>query len=592
MADDVYFHLHDEDYDAAYKQNLFTAKDFIYSRNRVCLSLNGKWNFTVDLHDEGLRQKWYNYQACAPKDWADPRDYDPYMGEQIMVPSVWNFYQEKLYYFEGSAWYTKIIQTKNIPLSARYILRIGAAANEAFIFINGQIQGFHQGASTPFFCDITEFMASDEIRIQIVVRNTRRRQDVPMNHTDWFNYGGIHRDIEILLLPEVFIKNYFLHLNKDGQSAKIKVETSDLSDGIAHLKIDELACFIQIPIKQGQGEVQFALNCQKWSPKNPKLYEVSIEYQNDKITDKVGFRTIEAKGCDILLNGEKIFLKGISVHEDDEKLGRVATIDDIKRRISHAKELGCNFLRLAHYPHNELAAELCDAAGLMLWEEIPVYWAIAFDNADTLKNAQNQLSELIIRDQNRASVIMWSVGNENADTDLRLNFMRQLAETAKNLDETRLVTAACLVNFDELKIQDRLSEYLDVIGLNEYYGWYIPTYDDLITIGKNSNPGKPVIISETGAGAILGKDAPKQGWFSDDYMAEVYKNQTAIIPSVPGICGMTPWILYDFRAARRQNIYQKDFNRKGLITQDKVTKKQAFAILASFYNNLDNNHGE
>ncbi len=585
MAEDVYFHLHDEDYDMPYMQKKCVSADYIFSRSRTSYSLNGLWNFTVDLHDEGLRQKWYKYHNCATKDWSDPRDYDPFMGESVFVPSVWNLQKEKYYYFEGSAWYTKIIKTKDIPASDRYFLRVGAAANEAFIFVNGQILGFHKGASTPFFCEISDFLHEDEVRIQIVVRNIRRREDVPMRHTDWFNYGGIHRDVEILSLPKIFIKNYFLHLNDDGKSASLKLDISDKNSGSAYLTIEELGIKLEVPIHQGQGEVEFALACEKWSPDHPKLYDIKINYEQDHITDKIGFRTIKASKTSILLNDEEIFLKGISVHEDDETLGRVTTKEDIQRRITHAKELGCNFLRLAHYPHHEWAAQACDEAGLMLWEEIPVYWAIEFDNPKTLEDAQNQLKELILRDQNRASVILWSVGNENADTDLRLNFMRSLVKTAKSLDTTRLVTAACLINFEELKIQDRLSQYLDVIGINEYYGWYIPSYDDLITIGKNSNPDKPVIISETGAGAILGEDAPKEGWFSDDYMAEVYENQVKIIPSVPAVCGVTPWILYDFRAARRQNIYQKDFNRKGLITQDKTTKKKAFHILADFYQN-------
>ena len=163
---------------------------------------------------------------------------------------------------------------------------------------------------------------------------------------------------------------------------------------------------------------------------------------------------------------------------------------------SKAKELGCNFMRLAHYPHNEEMAKLADELGLLLWEEIPVYWAIRFEREKTYEDAQNQLRELINRDWNRASVIIWSVGNENADTDERLKFMSALAECAHREDETRMVSAACLVNAAKNKIEDRLMEYLDIIGINEYCGWYTPDFAMLPALMENSQPDKPVIVTE------------------------------------------------------------------------------------------------
>ena len=150
------------------------------------------------------------------------------------------------------------------------------------------------------------------------------------------------------------------------------------------------------------------------------------------------------------------------------------------------------------------AARIADKVGILLWEEVPVYWAIDFKNHDTYKNAENQLTELILRDTNRASVIIWSVGNENADTDDRLEFMSSLAKKAKEIDPSRLVSAACLVDTDNLMIKDRLTDYLDIIGLNEYYGWYAPDFNDLIKLLDNSNPQKPVIVTEFGADALKG----------------------------------------------------------------------------------------
>jgi beta-glucuronidase len=355
----------------------------------------------------------------------------------------------------------------------------------------------------------------------------------------------------------------------------------------ARLSIPGLGLELKIPLDSfGNGKIEFAANPQLWSPDTPVLYDAEVVYGGDKIGDRVGFRQIERRGTDIVLNGEPLFLRGISVHEDDAALGKVTNEADLRARFDHARELGCNYLRLAHYPHHELAAQLADELGFLLWEEIPVYWAIDFENPATYRDAENQLSELIKRDRNRASVVIWSVGNENPDTDARLDFMKNLAETAKRLDPTRLTSAACLVNHARNRIEDRLAQHIDVIGLNEYYGWYEEDFEDLAAIGENSDPDRPVVISETGADGVIGGKGPKTGLFSEDYMAEVYTKQIATLRRLAYVKGMSPWILYDFRVERRQNIFQNGYNHKGLIAADKKTKKKAFHILAEYYHHI------
>jgi beta-glucuronidase len=332
---------------------------------------------------------------------------------------------------------------------------------------------------------------------------------------------------------------------------------------------------------RGDAELEAAPAC--WSPAQPQLYEIVVEAGGDRVSDRVGLREISAQGTEVLLNGEPVFLRGICVHEDDERTGRVTSREDIARRLAHAKELGCNFLRLAHYPHHEWVAQMADEAGIMLWEEIPVYWAVDFGNAATLCDATNQLSELILRDRNRASVIIWGVGNENADTDRRLHFMSSLAKTARALDGTRLVSAACLIDKKARRIADRLAAELEVIGINEYYGWYDPDFDELAAIGRNSSPGKPVIVTETGGDALSGLHGPETVLTTEEHQAWIYRNQIARLCEIGFVCGMTPWVLYDFRSLRRQNSYQRGHNIKGLIARDKRTKKKAFATLQAFY---------
>lgn len=574
--------LHDEDYAKPYDARNLTHNGLIFTSGRSGKSLNGDWNFCVDLLDTGLRQKWFAMQPATPEERTEPWDYDPYAGESVPVPSNWQMLKEKWYFYEGSAWYTRSLDHKACT-DRRQVLRIGASNYETKVFLNGEFLGNHLGGSTPFCVELTDHLHDGRNWLMICVNNSRTHERVPMRNTDWFNYGGIYRDVTLYDLPKAFISDMFLRLSSDGLQIEIDVAVDGADSGLCVVTIPELDLSAQIALKGGKGHAVCAATPELWSPELPKLYAVSAEFREDRVSDRIGFRTITRQGTDILLNGKPIWLRGISVHEDDRELGKVATEDDLRRRFEHARALGCNYLRLAHYPHHERASELADEMGFLLWAEIPVYWAIAFDNPETYADAENQLLELIRRDRNRASVVIWSIGNENPDTDTRLTFMRNLAEAARRADPTRLIAAACLVNHTRKRIEDRLTEFLDVIGINEYYGWYDENIADLVKIGRNSQPDRPVVISETGADGAIGKNAPESGLFSTVYMTEVYRQQLKILRDLDYIKGMSPWILYDFRVERRQNIFQQGFNLKGLIAADKATRKPAFEVLASFY---------
>ena len=334
---------------------------------------------------------------------------------------------------------------------------------------------------------------------------------------------------------------------------------------------------------EGAGSAQLDLSPRLWSPEDPQLYDVRLTIGDDAVTDRVGFRRIERRGTEILLNGTPIALRGICVHEDDRDLGRCTSEADIRRRYAHAKELGANALRLAHYPHSDLAARIADEVGLLLWEEIPVYWAIAFENPETYAEAETQLREMIRRDDNRASVILWGIGNENADTDARLAFMSGLAAAARAADPTRLIAAACLINRSEFRIEDRLVPHLDIIGLNEYFGWYEPGFEGLSRLLANSAPDRPVLISETGADARAGHHGPDTELFTEELQARVLTTQVEMAASTGYVAGIFPWLLYDFRSERRQTRHQRGWNLKGVIAADKQTKKQGFSALKAAY---------
>ena len=587
-VEDPFEHLHDEAYANRFARPVAVAADMVAMGGRRRIALDADWRFTPDLFDEGLRQRWFADLRMAGANWDAPRDYDPDGALLVAVPCCWTMLRPEWRFFEGSGWYTRQFIWPRAMHGERLMLRVGAANYLARVFFNGSFLGLHRGGSTPFFVELSNGLADGENELLIQVENRREADRVPMHHFDWFNHGGLHREVDLVPLPAAFIRDVFARLVSGYGFARIAVDISmsDDSDGVARLRLPGLWIDCTVRLVAGAGTIEIACHPDLWSPEMPVLYEVEVQVGADIIRERVGFREIRTRGTEILLNGEPIYLRGVCVHEDDVDLGRVTNDADIRRRFMHALEMGCNFLRLSHYPHHERVAEIADEMGLMLWSEVPVYWAIAFDNPATLADARNQLDELIRRDRNRASVIIWGVGNENADTDARYHFMSHLADAARAADPTRLISAACLINRVTFAIEDRLAEHLDVIGINEYFGWYEPDFTGLERLLANSTPDRPVVISETGADALAGHHGAVKELFTEECQAEYFRQQLAILGRHACIRGLCAWLLYDFRSERRQTRFQRGFNRKGLIAEDKATKKLAFDVLAKAYGTM------
>ena len=575
-----------EDYLGEYEDKQATVEDLIFDRSRKKESLNGLWHYAVDQYDTCIRQHWFAERYTDQNGFTMPVDYSFDEWPTMQLPCCWNTQSEKFELYDGSMVFTRKFRYEG-QNKEKVLLKIGAANYICRVFLNQEYLGMHRGGSTPAYFDVTGLLQAEN-RIIIQADSTRRPEQVPTENTDWFNYGGVYRDIELIRLPETYIKRFQIALVSDGAFNKIKVRVrlSEPVNTAAQLRIDELGLCAEIPVTEGAGEAVLEAHPVLWCPENPKLYAVSLSCAGDEVSDEVGFREIRVQEHDILLNGKSIFLRGISAHEESVPNGKALTDEERLENIRLAKELGCNFMRAAHYPHDERMARLADREGILLWEEIPVYWAIRFTREKTYADARNQLLELIERDWNRASVIIWSVGNENADSDERLAFMKNLADTAHAADENRLVSAACLVSFRENAIADRLAEHLDVIGLNEYFGWYTPDFRLLPQLFENSHPTKPVIVTELGADALPGHHGTITDKGTEECQVYVYEKQVETLRGIDYVRGMTPWILYDFRCPRRTSVIQGYYNRKGLLNPEKTYKKPAFYVLQRYYQEL------
>jgi beta-glucuronidase len=240
---------------------------------------------------------------------------------------------------------------------------------------------------------------------------------------------------------------------------------------------------------------------------------------------------------------------------------------------------------LAHYPHNEHAVREAERQGFLLWSEIPVYWTISWQNAETYANAERQLTDMVRRDHNRAAIIIWSLANETPHSDARDAFLSRLAKTARGLDSTRLISMAMEVtgasNYVN-RLQDNMNKYVDVVSFNQYIGWYRDV-NDAPKMRWEIPYEKPVIISEFGGGAKAGYHGDKGQRWTEEFQENLYRENLAMLDKIEGLAGTCPWVLKDFRSPRRPLPgIQDGFNRKGLFS-DKGQRKKAFYVLRDWY---------
>ena len=566
---------------------------------RRTTSLNGKWRAIVDPYENG----YYDFRLqpskdgyfldAKPKDKSDLVEYDFDTSGQLDVPGDWNTQRESLFLYEGTIWYRK---TFDYPSKAgtRLFLYFGAANYEAIVYLNGEKLGSHTGGYTPFAFEITGKTRQKGNSVVVKVDDKRHREAVPTVNTDWWNYGGLTRGVSLVEVPETFVEDYMVQLKKgstDTIAGWVKLNGPRTRQQVA-IRIPEAGVSVTVAADaNGYAALSVPAKLTLWSPENPKLYEVTIASDTDSVCDRIGFRTIETRGTDILLNGKSVFLRGVSIHEEAPfRTGRAYSPEDARTLLGWAKEMGCNFVRLAHYPHNENMVREADRLGLMVWSETPVYWTILWENPETFANASNQLAESIARDKNRASIVLWSVANETPVGEARTAFLKKLAAQVRALDPTRLVTAALLHHNDggaaegntDL-LDDPLGADLDVLGCNEYLGWYDGLPDKADHIDYKTIYTKPLIMSEFGADALYGLHGDPLTRWTEEYQENVYRHQVGMLNRIPFLRGTSPWVLMDFRSPRRTLPDIQDFfNRKGLVSV-RGGKKKAFYVMQEFY---------
>jgi beta-glucuronidase len=567
---------------------------------RPVLSLNGDWHYILDPYQNGLGggRSGYSTDEELPAGSNKLLEFDFAKSPTIKVPGDWNTQKELLEYYEGGFWYERHFLYQP-QAGHRSFLHIGAANYKARAWVNGELVCTHEGGFTEFDCEVTRAVKAGDNSVVIFVDSTRIADGVPTVKTDWWNYGGLTRDVSIVTVPDSFIDDFDLHLDRATRS---KIE------GYVHVEGAHAGAQVSVDVPEAKlhtqgvtdvdGRVEISIaapGLSLWSPENPKLYHVVLKAGDDALTDEIGFRTIEVSGSRILLNGKSIVLNGACIHgEAPYTAGRVDNDAQAATLLGWVKELGGNFARLAHYPHDEHMTRTADRLGILLWSEVPVYWAVQFDKEDVYAKSQQQLHEEIRRDRDKASVILWSIANETPNNATRTAFLTRSAEFVHHEDPTRLVTAALLVRGD-LKtkyIDDPLGKALDVIGFNEYIGWYEGTPASADATEWKVAYDKPLIVSEFGGEGIAGMHGAVDQRWTEEFQAEIYRHQIGMLNKITQLRGSTAWILMDFRSPIRNLAGMQDgYNRKGLVS-DQGKKKAAFFVLQKAYKEIGLGHAD
>ncbi|ESQ76957.1 glycoside hydrolase family 2 protein [Asticcacaulis sp. YBE204] len=578
--------------------------------NRTSDDLSGTWTYSKDLYRTGLTdingwvaksrmQRYRDLDVAAEeaKGGTTFFEFDMDRGPQMTIPGAWNAAEPELRYYDGLIWFQRKFTPKALN-GGRAFLRFEAVNYRAYVYLNGKEIGRHEGGFTPFVFEITDALKAGENRLTVGVDSKHDGKTIPTDITDWDLYGGITRPVRLIYTPATFVDDATATLTPQGRitgsvqlngpnAAGQGVTFAVSGTGIKATATTDAKGFAAFDIKAPKG-------LKLWSPESPTLYDVIFSAAGDTLKDRMGFRTIVAKGADILLNGKPIFLRGISLHEEEfgNNPGRIITEAAARALLSEIKYgLHGNYVRLSHYPHSETTVRLADEMGLLVWSEIPVYWTVDWENPAVLETALRMQRETIYRDRNRAAVIIWSIGNETPVAEPRTRFHSAIADTTRALDPTRLVGAALLVKASvengqtTIHIADPLLDKLDVMAVNTYAGWYgDDTLDKLPSLRWDVPNDKPLVFSEFGADALAGyhvADGSKK--FSEEYQAEYYRKTLEMVGKIDNLRGMSPWILKDFRSPRREHpVFQNGWNRKGLLSET-GQRKAAFEVLADYY---------
>ena len=580
---------------------------------RQIIKLSGLWDFVPDLDP-----KYHSAPVYAKPDWNRAN------WEKVGVPGCWNKYSEKYSLFEGVTWYAKEFCINEINPHTMAHFRFGAINYLADIFLNGELIGKHEGGYTQFQIDGSKYIKKGINTLAIRVDNRRDIIKFP-GVIGWFNYGGINKDVELILSERIFIEYLLVSAVPDNNTAKGKIllktklhansrmkfifKVKNISDEIVWQETKEE----EITTDDFTLMKEFNFNSPSiWDLVNHDLYELSVSIKDDRgnvldnTLSKFAVRKIETNGQKILLNGKPIQMKGICYLPDHPSSGVVITKSVLKEDFANFKELGINAIR-CHFPLDEKFLCECDKRGILVWSEVPIYCVYAkdekgkqFSDGKYSSLARQMIREMVIQSYNHPSVAIWSIGNEcNESHPAAAEFFKKLVTEIKQIDKERPIGYACCA-FDSTSCVFNLGaieKFIDIIGINEYMGWYDRCHGqsnefDLSKLDKALSKlsifNKPVLMTEFAADAIGGYHADESILWSEEYQCFFYRESFKLIQKHQHIAGAFPFLYNDYMDPSKSiDGHWNGQNLKGFVTYNR-TKKLSFETLKQIYRGYQN----
>lgn len=564
----------------------------MFTHNRKGVDLNGTWKFCPDPMQRCRSQRWWENPPV--KDEYFPC-WDPEGLWDIAVPGTWKTQFVDLKWYDGHAVYTRDFDLSEIPEEHQAFLIFDGIVYESEVFLNGQFVGRHEWGYSPFRLCVTG-IPQRKNRIFVLVDNRLAPDRVPGERYDWNNDGGIINSVKLIFVPDTYIENFRTAVRLDGNRAVIDCDVFLRSQGEnteeVTVRIRELDLESVLTAAAGApARATFSVPLEDitlWTPETPRLYMTELSTQWETLRDEIGYREIRTEGRQLLLNGRPVRLYGIGVHSEFRGTGRTATTEGIELMIDRARELGVNFLRCAHYPYAESFGRAMDKAGLMWWQEVPAYWLRNMGEDSQIRKACGMLRETIVRDWNRAGLIIWSVSNEccyrNPENpeDNNYAYWFTAAPMVRELDPTRLVTCAEAGNViavrpswepeqgDDFKRKAREAPFwqlghtdewyalFDILAANMYVNWPGEASVVYRRLAELLRPyDKPLMLSEFGSMSLRDAAVPNDVLGSEERHAALIREAYDVFAQTPEIVGYCPWCLVDIRVPMHWRWYNE-----------------------------------
>ena len=579
---------------------------------RTSMRLDGMWRFQIDWDEKGDEEKW---QDGIPGD------------EMIPVPaSFQDFYTDKrVREFTGDIWYESTVFIPSGMKGSDVFLRFGAATHRAWVYLNGEKVGEHEGGFLPFLVDITKASRyGEKNKLVVKVNNELTETNIPCGRTitlsdgrkmtkpyfDFYNYSGLQRSVYLISTPKNSIFDIDLSCKVKNSDAEISYEVRTKGEGDVSLSLYDEDGNAVASIEGRKGTFTLK-NAHLWQVRNAYLYNLKVELKDrDELLDvyelPIGIREVKIEGTSFLINGSPVYLKGFGKHEDSDIVGRGFNIGVMKRDFELMKWIGANSFRTSHYPYDEEIYRMADREGFLIIDEVPAVGLfeslVNFLDAGTGKGAKSFFSkpttpillkshlraveEMIARDKNHPSVIAWSLLNEPESTDENsVPYFKEVFEKAHELDiQKRPRTFAMESNSSTTRC--KCHHFSDFISLNRYYGWYIlggyeiseaeikfrKEMDDWAALNLN----KPFIFSEYGADTMPSEHKLPSVMWSQEYQCEVLNMLHSVFDSYDFVKGEQIWNFADFQTT--EGLMRVNGNKKGVFTRQRQPKDAAFLL--------------